>query len=262
MARSAILFIATFCMLIVAGCASVPETAQRGAPEFLEDVNVVDENDAYEPDTLQSTFHLLAEEIDVGGDSVQYVGQIRLAKNVETATIGEVMEALQNTALRMGANAFRVEQITCSSDTTTVAADLTIFEVADSLLERNEKHFPKNKVYLFGGLHPDADSTTFGVNDRTVEVAPLSYVTDLSQTDSITTIAAKGLIGETLAVKRWDGRPASYWSKIAFAMSPYASVKAANDGARGLNINTDQLYPVNKNLGRVLVRVLNKQEVR
>jgi hypothetical protein len=257
MSRFAVLGIATLCLFMVSGCASTPEVAQRGTPDFLGAVTVVDQSEEYEPTKRHEVLHLLAEEVAM--DAAQYVGRIRASKNVDVATIDEIMSALQATALRMGGNAFRVEQLTCASDTPTVAAELKVFEVPESLLEENEEHFPKNRVYLFGALHPEADSTTFSVNDQKVVVGPLRYVTNLNSKEGKTTIDATGLFGESLTLKRLEGRPSSYWSRSAFAMSPYASVQANTDAVRGIDANTNELYPVNDQLGRVLVRVLNEQ---
>ena len=85
----------------------------------------------------------------------------------------------------------------CASTSHVLQHESPAFLTEANVVDRNEDLFPKNlfsknNVYLFGALHPDADSATFTVNDRTITVGPLSYATNLSPAEGKTTIGGKG----------------------------------------------------------------------
>ena len=259
MSNSTLFSIISLFAFIVAGCGPPPEALQEGESMSPDSVQVLHMKDSHQPEQDYEAFHFLADEIDI--DSSQYIGCLQASEQEDVATIDELMNALRGKAFEMGANAFQVDRVISSPDTNLVSVQLDIFEVSESVVKRNEKHFTNNMVYVFGDLDSDDDSTSFELNEQSVAVAPLRYIAHQNEVGGETTTSIGGfLTGAKLTLQGEEGRPPTYWSLSEFGIGPYSGVRPGPPGGFGVSINTGRVHPVNPNLGRFLVHVLEEQE--
>jgi len=259
MSKSTLFSIISLFAFTVSGCGPPPEALQEGKSISPDSVQVLDMKESHQPDQDYEVFHFLADEIDI--DSSRYIGRLRASEREDMATIDELMNALRGKAFEMGANAFQIDRVVSSPDTNLVSVQLDIFEVSDSVVKRNENYFTNNMVYVFGDLDPDDDSTSFELNEKSVAVAPLRYIAHQNEVGEKTTISIGGfLTGAKLTLQGEKGRPPTYWSLSEFGMGPYSGVGPGSPGGFGVSINTGRVHPVNPNLGRFLVHVLEEQK--
>lgn len=245
-------------LLFFSSCGPPPQwldDAQETSPEYIEVLSLSPDRDST---AEYDSFHLLANETHV--DSLLRVGRIQASMQSGEAPLNEVIHELAMKANSLGANAFQVREAIYAQDTSRVLVDLEMYAVSDALLERNEEHFPRNRIYIIGELHPDSDAKEFKLNGEQTEVEPLRYISIENEAGEETTISIGGFLGAKMTLEGRENRPSSYWSLSEFGVGPYAEAGPPQQSGLGVSFNTGRIHPVNPDAGRFLIRVLQEQE--
>ena len=250
-------------LLLFSSCGPPPgwvEGSQRGATLPGDAIEVMSLNADRDSTVEYEAFHFLSTETDV--DSSMRVGRVRATVRSDETPLNEVIRGLARRANDLSANAFQVREAAYRQDTSLVV-DLNLFAVSDSLLERNESHFPTNRIYIIGALNPDGDAEDFKLNGEDATVRPLRYIAIDNEVGGETTISIGGLLGAELTLQGRENRPASYWSLSDFGVGPYLGGPGpARPPGMGVSFNTGRIHPIAPDAGRFFVRVLQEQDAR
>ena len=154
----------------------------------------------------------------------------------------------------LGANSFRVEGVKNVNDT--ISVNVSVFYIADSIVEDITELYPNNMVYVIGDIDKNKKAKRIKFNKVKVELDPLEYLAYQNEIGEKAILSIGGFLGAKVWIKGKEDKLPQYFSLSGFGVGPGIT---PNPGV-GINFNTGRIHPVDMSFGQFLIVILNEKQ--
>jgi hypothetical protein len=155
----------------------------------------------------------------------------------------------KGTAHKKNANAYQIEKIVNSNDTTYVS--ISVYNLNETEMNSNLNLYPRNKVYVFGDIDKNGKTRNVKFNEVKTELKPLEYLMNENKINEETSIGIGGLLGAKLWINGEENRMSSFFSLVGFGVGPQLN----NNQGMGLTFNTGRINIVPFDFGQFLTKI-------
>jgi hypothetical protein len=188
--------------------------------------------------------------------AVHFVALIKATGSGKKSDIEQLYLKLQEKALELGANAFRLKDYTKADDTNPSTLVLDTYYATDSALKNNFQQVEKNVVYIFGDADKSNKVYSFKINGEKKEIQGGHFYKQVLVQGQELKINKGGFAGATLWLNWKENRPPTYLTLSGFGLGG----SPPPPGVMGASFNTGRINLVHGGLGPLLVQVLKQQE--
>lgn len=208
------------------------------------------------------TFDFIEPEIDI--EHLAYVATFKATGRKSTADIFRMFDGIRAKSRFYGGNCFVLSSFERNGPRGQVTLVLDTYFATDSILEANVASQAKNVCFIFGDDNPDKERLhSFKINGEEKVIPSGTYFRqEINEREEIK-INKGGFTGASVKLYWMPDKDAVYISQSGpgvGAISP--TVGNANfgvgSGISGISVNTGRLYPMESNLGRLLIELLEE----
>jgi hypothetical protein len=191
-------------------------------------------------------------------NSFEFVATFKTTGRKSTANIQRLYMNLEEKAKIYGANSFRFISYEKNESKKEITIIIEAYFGTDSVLKVNFANLPENVVYIVGDFNPYGKATyTFEVNEVTKSVnSGTFYKQELIKGEEIK-LNNGGFLGATIWQNWMPEKEALYFSLSNFRVE---SLSPQGNSFGGVSVNTGSFNQINRNLGRLLIEILEQFE--
>lgn len=232
-------------------------------PAFPQTIDLVNQSDTKFKKSWK-TFDFIEPEISI--EQLAYVATFKATGRKSTADMYRMFNGIREKSRFYGGNCFILSSFTRHGPRGEVTLVLDTYFATDSILEANNSSHPKNVCFIFGDDNPDKERMhSFKINGEEKVIPSGTYFRqEINEREEIK-INKGGFTGATVKLYWMPDKDAVYISQSGpgvGAISP--TVGNANfgvgSGISGISVNTGRLNPMESNLGRLLVELLEESK--
>ena len=221
-----------------------------------QNVQVIWQNQEYVKVDNSETFDYLDKKYDLTG-SIKIATIKSTGTNTKNSTLNSIFYSFRETAYKLGANAFAIDNYYLSKAKDTVSITLEIYHLTKDNLEKNLRQYPLNMIYVIGDLDRNhTDGKSFKLNSNKILLLPLEFVSYQNKVGNEATISKGGFTGAKVWVKGRELRLPAFYSLKGIGIGPGANPY----NQVGVTISTGNIHPVDLGLGEFLIHILNERK--
>jgi hypothetical protein len=182
---------------------------------------------------------------------IKPIATIKASGTKNNSSIPNLFFQLQNKAIVLGANSFKINSYKRDRRTNEAQMTLDIFFTSDSLLTVNANNHPKNEVFIFGDGEETGDTKSFNLDQTEIEILPGSYYQFHLRKGDIKELNAGGILGQSITMRGKEKMHSKYLTVTGYGLPP-----DFEESSYFGKIFDMQIHPIDRALGRVLVSLL------